>query len=147
MTKLNEITTAGIFFDASSDKCRKEVKAFMKTLASKQVKVKAFGYFDTRKPEDNFISDKTVYFATLQDFSFFFLPKTGEVFDFLNNPFDVLFVYSNNDTLAASSVVKFSKASLKVGFAGVYDKSLDLTFEIPEQEPDKLTEQIERYLQ
>ncbi len=146
MKKLSEIEKAGIFFDASSNQCRKEVKSFIKQLTAKQVKVWSLGYFDTRDPDDNFISDKSVYFATLKDFSFFFLPKTEEVKEFTDRPLDALFVFSANNSLPATSVINSSIANLKVGFAGIYGKTLDLTFEIPGHEPENLTEQIIRYL-
>jgi hypothetical protein len=61
-------------------------------------------------------------------------------------PVDILFVFSAKDPLPAMAVVKLSIAKLKVGIAGKFDNALDLTFEIEGEEPEKLTEQIERYL-
>jgi hypothetical protein len=146
MQKLNEINEAGIFFDAASEQCRKTVKTFIKGLSAKNINVWSLGYFDIKDPEESFISDKFLYFSTLKDFSFFFLPKTEEVKEFIMRPVDILFVFSAKDPLPAMAVVKLSIAKLKVGIAGKFDNALDLTFEIEGEEPEKLTEQIERYL-
>jgi hypothetical protein len=82
----------------------------------------------------------------LKDFSFFFLPKSPEVIEFISAKYDALFVFSTCKDFAAAAVLKLSNAGLKIGFAGINDDALDLTFELPGYEPDKLTEQIERYL-
>ncbi len=116
-------------------------------LRKRDVDIKALGFFDSYKPEENFISDKTVYFATLNDFSFFFLPKTDDIKDFMTNPFDVLFLFSGKYSFSVESVVKLSPASLKVGPAGGFNSAMDLTFELANYEPAKLTEQIEHYMQ
>jgi hypothetical protein len=146
MQKLNEINKAGIFFDAASEQCRKSVKTFIKGLSAKNINVWSLGYFDTKNPENSFISDKFLYFSTLKDFSFFFLPKTEEVKEFITRPVDILFVFSEKDPLPATAVVKSSVAKLKVGITGKFDNALDLTFEIEGKKPENLIEQIERYL-
>jgi hypothetical protein len=146
MKKLNKLTDVGIFFDASSEQCRKTVKAFIKKLDSQKTNARSIGFFNTLKPEEDFISDKKLYFSTLKDFSFFFLPKCEELNDFVEKDLDALFVFSAEDSFPATAVIKMSKAKLKVGFSHLFDDALDLTFEIPSHQPEQLTEQIERYL-
>ncbi|PWE00235.1 hypothetical protein DDZ16_07230 [Marinilabilia rubra] len=147
MKKINEIDSAGIFFDASSEECRKEAKSFIKRLKSKNIQTWSVGYFDTEKPDENFISDKNLYFSTLKDFSFFFLPKSDELKEFINRKVDILFVFSDNDAFPAKAVIKMSLAHLKVGITDTFDNVMDLTFEINGNEPKKLIEQIENYLE
>lgn len=146
MKKISDLKNAGIFFDADSERCLKSVKTFIKKLQSQGTEVRALGYFNIIKPEKNFISDKTLYFSTLKDFSYFFLPKSEEVIEFTSAKPDALFVFSTCKDFAPTAVLKLSKAGLKIGFAGVNDDALDLTFELPGYEPEKLIEQIERYL-
>lgn len=146
MKKLNDLKNVGIFFDASSEKCRKTVKAFIKELNTLNINTVAIGFFNMPAPENNFISDKKLYFASLKDFSFFFLPKSEELKTFIQKDLDALFVYSADDSFPAVALVKQSKAKLKVGLSGRFDNALDLTFELPNQGPEQLTEQIKRYL-
>lgn len=146
MKKLNDLKNVGIFFDASSEKCRKTVKAFIKELNTLNINTVAIGFFNMPAPENNFISDKKLYFASLKDFSFFFLPKSEELKTFIQKDLDTLFVYSSDDSFPAVALVKQSKAKLKVGLSGRFDNALDLTFELPDQDPEQLTEQIKRYL-
>ena len=146
LKKLTDIKTAGIFFDASSEDCRKTAKSFIKKLNAQKVQTWSVGYFDTKKPEENFISDNSLYFSTLKDFSFIFLPKNVELKTFINREVDTLFIFSKNDPFPAESIIKLSLAGLKFGFTDTFDNALDLTFEINEDDPEKLIEQIERYL-
>lgn len=147
LKKINDIDSAGIFFDASSEECRKEAKSFIKKLKSKNIQTRAVGYFDTRQPDENFISDKNLYFSTLKDFSFFFLPKSEEIKEFINQKHDILFIFSVNDAFPAKAVIQMSLAHLKVGVTDTFDNAMDLTFEIDGNEPRKLIEQIENYLE
>ncbi len=147
MQPLSEISSAAIFFDASSEQSRKESKALAKKLIANNVKVKSLGLFNTKEPELNFISDQNLYFATLKDFSFFFLPKSEEVTNLTKEKPDMLFIYSSEPSFPARTVVELSQASLKVGFAELWNNAPDLTFEIPNFNPKELTKQIERYLE
>lgn len=146
MKKISEIENAGIFFDASSADCRMAAKNFMKDLKSKDIQTWSLGYFDTKNPEEDFISDKNVYFSTLKDFSFFFLPKSDEVKEFISRKTGILVVFSMNDPFPAEAVVKMSCAHLKVGITNTFNNAMDLTFEINADEAGKLTDQIHRYL-
>jgi len=146
MKKVNEFKEIGIFFDASSEQCRKTVKAFIKKMEKTNINTWSIGFFNTSQQEENFISDKKLYFSTLKDFSFFFLPNGEELKEFIQKDLDALFVFSSDEAFPATSVVKMSRAKLKVGFARLFENALDLTFEIPDYEPEQLTEQIERYL-
>lgn len=147
MKKISEIESAGIFFDASSKECRLAARDFMKNLKSKDKQTWSLGYFDTKKPEEDFISDRNVYYSTLKDFSFFFLPKSDEIKEFISRKVDILFVFSVNDPFPAEAVIKKSGAHLKVGITGTFNNAMDLTFEINGHEPRKLIEQIENYLE
>lgn len=146
MKKLNELKEVGIFFDASSAQCRKTVKAFIKKMEKSDIKTHSIGFFNALQPEENFISDKKLYFSTLKDFSYFFLPDSEELKEFIQMDLNALFVFSAEESFPATSVIKMSNAKLKVGFTGLFEDALDLTFEIPDHEPEQLTEQIERYL-
>ncbi|MFW5754699.1 MAG: DUF6913 domain-containing protein [Marinilabiliaceae bacterium] len=146
MKPLSGISSAAIFFDASSEACRKESKALGKKLIANHVKVRSLGLFNSKNPELNFISDKNLYFATLKDFSFFFLPKSEEVTTFASETPDMLFIYSSQPSFPAQAVVEMSRPSLRVGFAHLWNNALDLTFEIHDLNPRELTKQIERYL-
>ncbi len=146
MKKLSEIQKVGIFFDASSEKQRKAVKAFIKELNELKITTSALGFFNTHKPEENFISDRKLYFSSLKDFSFFFLPKSEEVREFTEQSPDALFVFAAGEAFPASAVVNLSRAHLKVGYSGLFGNALDLTFEISDAAPEGLIEQIKRYL-
>ena len=146
LKKIKDWEKVGIFFDASSKHCRTSIKEFIKKLQSEGKEVQALGYVETKKPEENLISDKTVYYSSLQDFSWFFLPQNKEVVSFISGKPDVLLVFTANNSFPTSAVVKLSDAALKVGFNGIFDNDLDLTFEISDPTPEKLREQIERYL-
>lgn len=146
MKKLSDLKNVGIFFDSSSEKCQKEVKAFIKDLNSQNINSRAIGFFNAKEAEDNLISDKKLYYATLKDFSFFFLPKSEELKEFIQNEMDALFVYSANDVFPATATIRMSKARLKVGLSGKFEDALDLTFELSDNAPEHLTEQIKRYL-
>ena len=146
MQPLSGISSAAIFFDASSEQCRKESKAMAKKLIAGNVKVKSLGLFNSKEPELNFISDKNLYFATLKDFSFFFLPKSEDITTFTSETPDMLFIYSSQPSFPAKTVVEMSRAYLKIGFAELWNNALDLTFEIHNLNPKELTKQIEKYL-
>ena len=146
MQQLPNIRSVAIFFDASSEDCRKEAKSVIKKLSSEHIKVQALGFFNSKKPDMDFISDHNLYFATLKDFSFFFLPKSEEVKEFTNATPDMFFVYASTHTFPAQAVIELSRASLKIGFSGLWNHALDLTFEINSLNPKDLTKQVEQYL-
>ncbi|MGQ1889821.1 DUF6913 domain-containing protein [Thermophagus sp. OGC60D27] len=146
LKKIRDWKKVGIFFDASSNQCRKTIKEFIRKIQSEGKQVQAVGYIETKKPEENLISDKTIYYSSLLDFSFFFLPKKEEIVSFISDKPDVLLVLTTNNSFPASAIVKLSKAGLKVGFSGIFDNDLDITFELSNPTPDMLIEQIEHYL-
>lgn len=146
LKKIDDWKKVGIFFDISSKQNRTTVRELIKKLQAKGKQVQALGFIEAPQTEENLISDKTIYYSTLLDFSYFFLPQKEEVVSFVSDKMDVLLVFTTQYSFAAEAVVKLSKANLKVGFSGIFDNDMDITFEISEPTPEKLVEQIERYL-
>ncbi len=143
---MDQIKTAAIVFDASSERCYRQTKLFEKQLSQNNTRVKVVGCIESRKQEMPFIGDQTSNFITLNDFSFFFLPSSHQVKELIATPFDALFMMSANNYFALKTMAHLSLAHFKVGFTAVWDDAMDLTFEIPDHNSEDLVKQINHYL-
>ena len=143
---LDQLKTAAILFNASSERCYRQTKLFAKQLSQNQTQVKAIGYIESHKQVMPYIGDQTFVFITLNDFSFFYLPQSHQVKEFIATPFDALFILTANNYCALKTMAHLSIAHFKVGFTDIWDDAMDLTFEIPDHNSEELVKQINFYL-
>ncbi len=143
---IGQIKTAAIIFDASSESGYQQARAFAQHMSAHQTQVKAIGYIDGHKQQMPYIGDQTYRFVTLKDFSFFFLPKTHTLKELVVTPFDALFVLTAKSFFPLKAFTSLSAAHLKVGFTGIWEEAMDLTFDLPNHSSEELAKQIIYYL-
>jgi hypothetical protein len=143
---IGQIKTAAIIFDASSENNYQQAREFAQHLIANQTEVKALGYIDGHKQQMPYIGDQTYCFVTLKDFSFFFLPKKPAIKELVVTPFDTLFVLTARSFFPLKAFTSLSAAHLKVGFTGIWEEAMDLTFDLPNHNSEELVKQINYYL-
>ncbi len=143
---IEQVQNAAILFDASSESSYHQAREFTQQLRANHTDVKTLGYINEQQQKMPYISDQTIGFITLKDFSFFFLPHSSWIKEFVETPFDALFVLTDQNCFPLKGITHLSTAHFKVGFTGIWDGAMDLTFEMPNHNPNELVQQINYYL-
>ena len=81
-----------------------------------------------------------------KDFGWKGKPKTTELANFLETPFDLLISYYNSDTLPLQLVSGLHKANLKVGIAGTDQQAHDMIIQTQTSELTVFTKELHKYL-
>jgi len=144
---LSKIRTAGIIFEARPSGNIDLVKQFIKELKKFGITTKALGYAHEHRKNIDMIGDSTFTYVCKDDYSFFYETRDESVKEFIDQPFNILIVYCENDYFPLKHVATLSKAELKAGEQGVCDDIMDFMIRIPENKGlPELQEQLIRYL-
>lgn len=81
-----------------------------------------------------------------KDFGWKGKPKTDELANFLETPFDLLISYYNSDALPLQLVSGLHTANLKVGISGVDQQAHDMIIQTKTSELKVFTKELHKYL-
>ena len=127
---LQTAKTAGILFDASKSENLALIKGLIKELKGLNIASKSLGYIHQNKREDDFIGDDVFSYACKKDFSFFYKPKKEVIQLFIDTPFHLLFVLTDEVTFPINYIGNLSKAAFKAGKADVNNDMFDIMIEL-----------------
>jgi len=144
---LSNIKTAGIIFEALPGENINLVKHFISELKKYGITTKALGYVHDHRKNIDLIGGSTFTYVCKDDYTFFYDTKDEGVKSFIDEPFDMLVVYCENDFFPLKHIATLSKAELKVGEQGICDDIMDFMIHLPENNGlPELQEQLIRYL-
>ncbi len=127
---LQTAQTAGILYDADNPDNLKVVKELVNELKESGIKSQALGYISKTKREDNYIGDDVYSFVSKKDFSLFYSPKSESIKNFIDSPFHLLIVLTNNYQFAIDYMGNLSQAKFKIGRANIDNNLYDLMIEV-----------------
>ncbi len=144
---LSKIKTAGIIFEAKSPENINLVKNFIKELKKFGISTKALGYVHDHRKNIDMIGDSVFTYVCKDDYSFVYETRDEGVKEFIDQPFNLLIVYCENDYFPLRHVATLSRAELKAGEQGICDDIMDFMIHLPENKGlPELQEQLIRYL-
>ncbi len=123
--------TLAILFDSDNKDEFSALDTFVKELKNKGLEV--FVLVFNREKECPKIFEKChfqTYCSVKKDFNFYRAPKTKEIQDFINKPFNVLIDLSLKETYSQQYVTALSKAEFKVGAAHIKHNYCDFFIQL-----------------
>ena len=140
--------TVGIVYRGDNEEAKELVERYVKFLKDYNVKCKTLGYYDADELP-RYVTPKLEYdYFVKKDLNWKLESDTPEVVNFIQTKFDILIDTTVVEDEVIRFVVKESKASFKVGGAGLKDAS-DLDFTINLQEGEgvrQLMKGLDNYL-
>jgi hypothetical protein len=140
---LSDTRHAGILFEADSPENMDLVKELIRDLSNHHIKSQALGYIHGDRQGFNYIGDSTFSFVNKKEFNFFYKSKNELVNQFIDQPYDLLIVFCQNDYFPIKYIGNLSKSALKVGRTGLCNEMLDLMIDLS---PDSTLKQLKENL-
>ena len=91
-------------------------------------------------------SDSNDAFFSLENFDWLGRPKSIEIDEFINQPFDVLISYYKLNQLELNFITARSKANFKIGLTNDDPRLHDLTIDIEPKDTDVFKTELIKYL-
>jgi hypothetical protein len=143
--KQDTVKTIGIIFDATSPEHRDIINKFVDDLRSKGKKVRLLAFFNDKHPHEG-----TPYpYFNLKELNWFGVPKpeVAPVYEFIKQPFDMLYSLYFNEVVALDFITALNKANFKTGVTSLYHQDMDLGVDMNGKTDLKLLlQQIKFYL-
>jgi len=140
--------TVGIVYRGDNEEAKELVERYVKFLKDYNAKCKTLGYYDADELP-RYVTPKLEFdYFVKKDLNWKLESETPEVVNFIQTKFDILIDTTVVEDEVIRFVVKESKASFKVGGAGLKDAS-DLDFTINLQEGEgvrQLMKGLDNYL-
>jgi len=147
MTNFENSQVIGVVFKTDTQGDFEIVKKFLHFLTEQNNKVVALCYVDYKRVPDYYFLRKGFNFFSRKDLSFFFLPKTSFIYDFIEKSFDMLIDLSIDKSFPLFFISSLSKAKFKIGKLqegyNCFDVMIDTSRENTVQ---SLIEQIKHYV-
>lgn len=128
--RLEAARSIGILFDATSLESQKTAQQYAQSLQDKGKNVRLLGFLNSRQKDENF----AFRHFNKRDINWMLCPKGPEVTDFMQQPFDILFVLSYQSNLQFEYIASLSKASFRVGPYTEHTYSYDLMLDTSAQD-------------
>lgn len=134
---LDSAKTAGIVFNCEDRAAFEDLK---KTLSQKHIKCTELCFIAGS-------ADNLANCISNNDFSFWGMPKSSVLTDFLNTEFDLLIDLSMSSSVQAQVIRALSRASFKAGWSDTQPDFFDLSIDVSKRrEPSFLVAQLTHYL-
>jgi hypothetical protein len=105
----------GVIFKTDIQSDFELVKRFLQFLTEQDNKVVAICFVDSKKVPDYYLLRKGFNFFSRGELSFFFIPKSQFILDFIERPFDILIDLSIDSNFPLNYISYLSKAKFKIG--------------------------------
>jgi hypothetical protein len=139
-------STVGVLFKTDNLLDFESVRKFLLYLHEKQNQVFAIGFIDNKKIPDYFLMKKGFNFFTRKELTFFFIPKSKVVDDFLEKQFDILIDLSTDNSFPLQYISSMSRSKFKIGRSANGSKCFDLMIDTEKNNKvDFLVEHIKHY--
>ena len=104
----------GLIFNANKQDSYKITMDFIKYLTLKNINVSAIGFVDNKEAIDYFSIKKNITIFSLKNTNWFGRPKSSNIDDFIEKPFDIVINLCIDDIYALHYILVCSKAKLKI---------------------------------
>jgi hypothetical protein len=137
----------GVVFKTDTQSDFELVKRFLHFLSDQDNKVVAVCFIDHKKVPDYYLLRKGFNFFSRAELSFFFVPKTTFILDFIDRPFDMLVDLSIDSNFPLYYISKLSKAKFKIGKQKNQQDQFDVMIDTTKNNTvESLIEQIKHYV-
>lgn len=145
---LKTADTAVIIYDATQEKREREVRTFAHFLKEEGIKVTTIAYYQKQSKEDQKPEDQLSYhYFDKSSFNPFGFSKDALLDKLLIKEFHLLFDFNTDKRFQLEVISSLSKANMKVGKSGVYQKEIcDLTLAVENNDLNYLIDQLKVYL-
>jgi len=120
----------GLTFIATSPAQLVVINKFIKELGLMGIQIFAVGYLPEKKPNEFFLSEKTINFFNDKELDWLYRLKNTEAIEFQNTEFDILIDINGCDYYPMYLLLQKSKAKLKVGQFREKNSPFDLMINI-----------------
>lgn len=147
MYTLQTARTAGIIITLNDQESLELIKKFLNDLTNQNIKVYALAFVDHKKIPESFLLWKGINLFSRKDLNWAGIPKSPEVKDFIDQPFDMLIDLTSDDSFAVQYISTLSRSKFKIGRTGNNAQCFDLMFELKKETPlGEYIENLSRYL-
>lgn len=137
----------GVVFKTDTQSDFELVKRFLQFLSDQDNKVVALCFVDSKKVPDYYLLRKGFNFFSRAELSFFFLPKSQVILDFVERPFDMLIDLSIDSNFPLFYISNLSKARFKIGKQKKQQNQFDVMIDISKNNTvESLIDQIKHYV-
>ncbi len=137
-----KVNSIGVIFDNDSYYNYDFFRNLIKDLGVKDNKVRFIAMVDLEKNKPNSWDS----FFSLENFDWLGRPKSVEIEEFVDQPFDVLISYYKPNQLELNLVTARSKANFKIGITNEDSRLHDLTIDIEPANTDVFKIELIKYL-
>jgi hypothetical protein len=133
----------GILFDGTELGPREQILSYAKQLKSRGKKVKLLAFMNNRQENEGFVFKS----FNKKELDFFLRPKSEEVREFIETPFDILLNLTPQPVLPLEYIAAVSKALFRVSRYHEQSEAYEMMVDLPENADIKeLIKQIEFFL-
>ena len=137
-----KVNSIGVIFDYDSYYNYDFFRNLIKDLGVKDTKVRFIAKVDLEKNKPNSWDS----FFSLDNFDWLGRPKSVEIEEFVEQPFDVLISYYKTNQLELNLVTARSKANFKIGITNEDSRLHDLTIDVEPSDTDVFRTELIKYL-
>lgn len=123
----DQVRSIGILFDATELAIRNQVMAYADTLKKAGKQVRLLGFADQAETPDSFPFKA----FNPKGLDWMLRPTGPDVEDFIQQPFDLLFLLSFDDILPLQYIAALSRAHFRVGPYSNHGPTLELMIDMP----------------
>jgi|TARA_B110000114_G_scaffold127158_1_gene133142 hypothetical protein len=137
-----KVNSIGVIFDYDSYYNYDFFRNLIKDLGVNDTKVRFIAKVDLEKNKPNSWDS----FFSLDNFDWLGRPKSVEIEEFVEQPFDVLISYYKPNQLELNLVTARSKANFKIGITNEDSRLHDLTIDVEPSDTDVFRTELIKYL-
>ena len=137
-----KVNSIGVIFDYDSYYNYDFFRNLIKDLGVNDTKVRFIAKVDLKKNKPNSWDS----FFSLDNFDWLGRPKSVEIEEFVEQPFDVLISYYKPNQLELNLVTARSKANFKIGITNEDSRLHDLTIDVEPSDTDVFRIELIKYL-
>jgi len=137
-----KVNSIGVIFDYDSYYNYDFFRNLIKDLGVNDTKVRFIAKVDLKKNKPNSWDS----FFSLDNFDWLGRPKSVEIEEFVEQPFDVLISYYKPNQLELNLVTARSKANFKIGITNEDSRLHDLTIDVEPSDTDVFRTELIKYL-
>ncbi len=150
--KFNNLRNAhkiGIVWDGSNLESFRDLTAFFQLMTGKGIQVDILCYYPGTVLPDEYTALRHLSCFKRSDLSFFYLPKSEEISDFISTPYEILIDINFNNRFPLYYITALSKAEFKIGKGGsIKQEALDMSIELDDKNNISFyLEQVQHYLE
>lgn len=150
--KFNNLKNAhkiGIVWDGINIEAFSDISSFYQKMTDSSIQVDVLCYYPGNILPNEYTAVRYLSCFKKTDLSFFYLPKSVEINDFISTPYEILIDINFTNRFPLYYITSLSKAEFKIGAGSTIKReALDMTIEFDDKSNVKYyLEQVEHYLE